>query len=167
MFKVNDYVMYATAGVCQVQKVDYPDFLKDGKRKYYFLKPLHSMCDIFVPVDTEVKMRKVLSREEANELLEQIPNMEEVWVEDDSSREAVYKEAIQSFDCRELLKIIKCLYLKISERKKEGKKPLQMDEKYMNTAEQFLYGELSVVLDIPMDEVSDYITKKVQQSTAT
>ena len=33
----------------------------------------------------------------------------------------------------------------------------QMDQRYMKRAEDVLYGELAAALDIPMEEVPDYI----------
>lgn len=165
MFKENDYVMYETAGVCQVIKVDYPEFLKDNKKQYYFLKPLNSLCDnIFVPVDSEAKMRKVMTREEATELIENIPSIEIDPELDASMCEEICKKALQSYDSYELVKMTKALYLKSLERKNDGKKPLQSDKKYLSTAEEYLFGELSVALDIPIAKVSQYIAKKVKES---
>jgi CarD family transcriptional regulator len=165
MFRENDYVMYASAGVCKVQKIDYPDFIKEKNRKYYFLKPVHSFCDsIFVPVDNGSKMRRVLTRKEAEELISQIPQIETQWIDEEAAREEEYKKAIQSFDCYELVKMVKSLYLKMAERKKEGKKPLQTDEKYMDMAESYLHGELAVALDMPIDNVRQYIESKVSES---
>lgn len=161
MFQENDYVMYGSVGVCQVEKVDCPEFAQKEKKQYYFLKPLYSVCDsIFVPVDNGAKMRKILTRQEANELIAQMPQMDADWVD---GTEEKYKQAIQSFDCYELAKMTKCLYQKINERKKEGKKPLQADEKYINMAEEYLFGELSVALGIPMETVGTYIAQKVRQ----
>ncbi len=162
MFNKNDYVMYGSAGVCKVQKVDYPDFIKEKTRKYYFLKPINSSCDnIFVPVDTEALMRKVITRTEADALIRQMPDIETMWGDEDAAREDEYKKAIQSFDCSELAMVVKSLYVKIQDRKKEGKKPLQTDEKYMDMAEEYLYGELAVALEIPVEKVQDYIEEKV------
>jgi len=162
MFQENDYVMYGSVGVCRVQKVDCPDFAKKEKKQYYFLKPLYSVCDsIFVPVDNGAKMRKVLTKKEANELIEKMPEMEADWSKSD---EEAYKQAIRSFDCYELAKLAKCLHYKIMERKKEGKKPLQADEKYINMAEEYLFGELSVALEIPMEKVGTYIAQKARQT---
>lgn len=167
MFQKNDYVMYESTGVCRVQNIDCPDFAKKENRQYYFLKPLHSPCDqVFVPVDHApgIRMRKILTKEEANTLIEKIPEIEIVWVSDDKSREEAYKQALKSFDCYEWVKIIKTLYLKIDERRQDGKKPIQMDEKYMGMAEDYLHGELSVALGIPVEQVRSYIAGKVRES---
>jgi CarD family transcriptional regulator len=162
MFNKNDYVMYGSAGVCKVQKVDYPDFIKEKTRKYYFLKPINLSCDnIFVPVDTEALMRKVITRNEADALIRKMPDIEAMWGDEDAAREDEYKKAIQSFDCGELAMVVKSLYLKIQDRKKEGKKPLQTDEKYMDMAEEYLYGELAIALEIPVEKVQGYIEEKV------
>ena len=38
-----------------------------------------------------------------------------------------------------------------------GKKTINVDERYMSSAEKFLYGELAVVMEIPRDKVSGYV----------
>lgn len=42
-----------------------------------------------------------------------------------------------------------------------GKKPVQIDQRYMKRAEDFLYGELAVALDIPYESVNAYIEDSV------
>jgi len=165
MFKKNDYIMYESMGVCQIQNIGCPDFEKDKEKIYYYLKPLHSPCDqIYVPVNNELKMRNILTKQEANELIDKIPEIAASWINDDTVREETYKEAIKSLDCYEWVRVIKSLYLKIDERRQDGKKPIQMDEKYMSMTEDYLHGELSAALEIPMDEVKQYISSKIQES---
>lgn len=36
-----------------------------------------------------------------------------------------------------------------------------IDEKYLNMAERFLYGELAAALDMPKDEVKNYIIRQL------
>ncbi|MGI6152449.1 MAG: CarD family transcriptional regulator [Christensenellaceae bacterium] len=166
MFQKNEYVMYETSGVCQISDIACPDFAKATERQYYFLKPLHSPCDcIYVPVgnETKLRIRKILTRDEANKLISKIPELEAKWIDDDNVREEAYKSALQSFDCYEWVKMIKSLYLKIDERKQDGKKPIQMDQKYMGMAEDYLHGELSVALDIPIEKVREHISIRVHE----
>ena len=42
----------------------------------------------------------------------------------------------------------------------------QMDDRYMKLAEELLHGELSVALEIPKDEVKDYIHRRVAEAEA-
>lgn len=157
--------MYGAAGVCQIEDVRCPDFAKAANRKYYFLKPLHSPCDcIYVPLENESALRKILSRQEATELIEKIPDLEAKWAQEDNVGEESYKKAFQSYDCYEWVKMIKSLYWKIDKRKQDGKKPIQLDEKYMDMATDYLQGELSVALGIPLENVQQCIIQKVQES---
>lgn len=41
-----------------------------------------------------------------------------------------------------------------------------MDERYRKRAEETLYGELAVALDIPKDSVEEYIKKIIEEETA-
>ncbi len=165
MFQTDDYVMHESAGVCRVAGVESRDFMQGEKRQYYILKPLHSPCDsIFVPVDGGVRMRNILTKQQADELVEKIPHIEADALDDDSAREQNCKDALQSFDCYEWVRIVKSLHLRISQRKQEGKKPLLTDEKYLMLAEEYLHGELSVALDIPLGDVGPYIARKVRDS---
>ncbi|BDF57945.1 hypothetical protein CE91St36_07620 [Christensenellaceae bacterium] len=165
MFNKDDFVMHESAGVCRVCGVEERDFMQGGKKQYYILKPLHSSCDsIFVPVDGNIRMRNILTKQQADELVAKIPEIEAEWLDDDAAREQSYKDAFHSFDCYEWVKIVKSLYLRISERKLEGRKPLLMDEKYLHLIEEYLHGELSAALGIPIEKVGPYIARHIRES---
>lgn len=61
----------------------------------------------------------------------------------------------------EWIKIIKTLWLRNQQRLSQGKKITAMDRKYFKMAEDNLYGELSVSLEIPKEKMEEYITEKV------
>lgn len=67
-------------------------------------------------------MRAVLTKEEADVLIENIPVIEELWVGNDKLREEKYKETMRSCDCRDWIKIIKTLYMRKKERIAQGKR---------------------------------------------
>ena len=119
---------------------------------------------MYTPVDNDkVIMRKIMSREEAEDLVERITTIETVWIQEEKSREQMYKEAIRTYDCHSLVQIIKTLYLRRQNRLKEGKKVLSSDEQYLRKAEELLYSEMSLALSIPKAEVEAYITKAVHR----
>ena len=99
--------------------------------------------------------------EEAAELIDSIPSIGNLWVADERQRELNYKQAVNSCDCREWIKIIKTLWLRNQQRLSQGKKITAMDRKYFKMAEDNLYGELSVSLEIPKEKMEEYITEKV------
>lgn len=83
---------------------------------------------------------------------------------DEKRREDIYKTALRTCDCREWIKIIKTLYLRKMSRIAEGKKVTVSDGKYLHMAEERLYEELALALDMDKDEVVEYITEHVEQS---
>lgn len=165
MFEQGDYIIYGTSGVCVVDKIGSLDSLptKD-KRLYYTLRPCYSKgSTIFTPVDNEkVLMRKVISKEEALQLIDEMEETECLWISDEKKRELQYKETFRKCDCRELVKIIKTIYLRKQDRLREGKKTTADDERYFHMAEDSLYGELAVALKMEKNEVKDFVLSRIQ-----
>ena len=77
--------------------------------------------------------------------------------------EETYKNAIRSCDARELVKIIKTIYLRKKERVAEGKKMTYSDEKYYRLAEGNLYGEVAVSLSMTKEEAKEFVERKVEE----
>lgn len=132
-------------------------------RLYYVLAPVSQKGGkIFTPVDNEkTPMRRVLTREEATGLIDRIPEIEELWITSEKLRENKYKECMRSGDCREWIRIIKTLYLRNQERSAQGKKVTATDEKYLHMAEEYLYSELEIPLEIPKNQVEQYIVERL------
>ncbi|MCI8929998.1 MAG: CarD family transcriptional regulator [Lachnospiraceae bacterium] len=169
MFEKGDFIVYGNTGVCEVKDITTLDMKGAPKnRLYYILSPSHRKeSKIFTPVEgNKTVMRAVLTKEEADVLIENIPVIEELWVGNDKLREEKYKETMRSCDCRDWIKIIKTLYMRKKERIAQGKKTTAMDEKYLRMAEENLYSELSFALGIPKEQMEGYIIKcmaKLQQ----
>lgn len=166
MFKVGDYIVYGSVGVCKVEKVGSVEFSGIGKdRQYYTLLPVYTKgSTVFTPVDNKkVLMRPIISKEEAMELIHDIQNIELLWMDDDTRREAVYKEALQKQDCKELIKIIKTTYQRKQSKLAEGKKVPIGDEKYFKLAEDYLYGELAISFGMEKEQVKEFIIDNVTQ----
>ncbi|MCI6018549.1 MAG: CarD family transcriptional regulator [Clostridiales bacterium] len=165
MFEKGSYVIYGGTGVCEVVDVTTMDI--DGipkDRLYYVLKPNEQKSGkIYTPVENQkAVLRRIISREEADALIDDIPNIEDVWVPNERQREERYKECIHSCQCSELVKIIKTLYLQRKRRRAQGKKATATDEKYMKIAEENLYSELAVSLGIPKSEMLQYINERIR-----
>ena len=76
----------------------------------------------------------------------------------------MYKEAIRTYDCQSLVRIIKTLYLRKQDRVQQGKKVLSSDEYYLKKAEELLYGEMSLALSIPKERVESYIFDEIHKN---
>ena len=167
MFETGDFVIYGGKGVCQVKKVGPIDMPGVAKGKlYYTLSQIYLKgSTIFTPVDNEkIKIRKILNKEQAKELINEIQEFEPEWIEDDKEREKGFTEALRCADCKLLFKMIISLYKRKERRIADGKKATSTDERYFHAAEDILYGELAIPLGINKEEVRDYIMNCVINS---
>ena len=165
MFNIGDYMVCGGNGVCKVENIgtlEVGGIPNDGV--YYTLVPVYaSESKVFTPVDNKkIVMRPVISKEEAWDLIDNIKAIETLWIEDDKKREVVYKESLHKYDCKELVRIIKTSYLRQQSRIAEGKKVTAADKKYFQMAEESLYGELAIALEIEKDKVKEYIIERVE-----
>lgn len=164
MFKIDDYVVYGGNGVCRVADIGIPEISRfDCEKEYYTLEPVYENGKIFAPVDNEkVVMRKVITKEEADELIESIPSVEVNWIENMKDREHEFKDIIHNYDCSGFVKIIKTLV----ERKKyctsAGKKLSASDANYLKRAKEYLCSEFAIALEIPKDNVDSYIENRLK-----
>ncbi|WP_366936692.1 CarD family transcriptional regulator [uncultured Clostridium sp.] len=135
----------------------------NSEKEYYTLEPVYENGKIFAPVDNEkVVMRKVITKEEADELIESIPSVEVNWIENMKDREHEFKDIIHHYDCSGFVKIIKTLV----ERKKHcisaGKKLSASDANYLKRAKEYLCSEFAIALDMPKENVDSYIENRLK-----
>ena len=165
MYQIGDYVVYGGSGVCQVMGVGTPaSSACDRHRAYYTLRPLAGTETIYVPVDTRVSMRPVLTRQEADALILQLPGLPECPVDTKNPqlRSHAYQESFRANDSAELARLLKTIHHKDSDARRAGRQPGKVDTRYRKRAEGLLYGELSVALGIPQDSVPQYIHQKLK-----
>ncbi len=167
MFRVDDLVVYGSSGVCKIIDISNPAQAAHYTDKlYYKLQPVFGSETIFTPVDTAIFIRPVISKEDAQKLMAKIPSIrEEVYVNKNLTvLTAHYKEALQEYECEDLVRIIKSVRVKNKTAVANGKKPGQIDQRYMKRAESLLCGELSVALGISRDEVQQQITDTIKKT---
>lgn len=164
MFNIGEYIVYGMNGVCRVEEIG-PMSLNgvDSDKMYYTLLPLYTKGSrVFTPVDNQkVVMRPVISEQEVCQLIDDIRNIEEIEVSDDKRRELVYREAVKSCDCRELIRIINTTRKRKEERLAQGKKMSACDERYLKQAQDTLYGEFAISLKIEKGEVEEFISSRI------
>ena len=161
MFEIGDYVVFCLDGVCTIEAIGPLDMEGVSKDKlYYTLAPVGKIGNnrIFAPVESKrVVMRKIITLDEANELISVINDIEPLEVTDDKKREETYKAVLQSCDCVRIVQLIKGIYARKVARYAAGKKLPAIDERYFGMAENSLYGELAFPLKLNKDEVRDFI----------
>ena len=162
MFTKGEYIVYEQKGVCRIEGFEAPDIPGIAKdRTYYVLLPVLQGGKLYVPADSaESKMRKIISRQEAEELIARLDQIDPLKASDDKTAEELYKSCMRSYDYTEWIRLIKCIYQHKQNRIKNGKNVTSRDQKYMRMAEEALYSELSIALDIPREQILSYILSK-------
>ena len=165
MFAANDLVIYSNLGVCRIVEITTQKFNGED-RLYYALIPLfqEQECTVYIPVDTKVFMRPVISRTEALALIDSIPLMqtEAFYCHSVQQLKEHYEQSFGSHDCSDLIELLMSIYAKKQYVLAHNRKVGQIDERFMKRAEDLLYGEFSVALDIPVKEVQQYIETRVK-----
>lgn len=167
MFNKGEYIIYGNMGICEIIDISTLDINGAPKDKlYYILKPINEdKSKVFTPVDNKkVTIRRIISKEDCENLLNDIPNIKELAVENEKLREKAYKECIRSCQCRQLISLIKTIYSRKEERLNQGKKLSATDEKYFKLAQNNLQTELAISLKVSIEDMEDYILNKVQNS---
>ena len=70
---------------------------------------------------------------------------------------------IATHNCEDLVGLTFRLYNKKKTALENRKKPGFIDERYMALAEKLLFGELAAALEIPFDQVKNYIGEKLKK----
>lgn len=166
MFQVGDNIVCGNSGVCTVEEIGTLNIgAAPRDRLYYTLKPVYETGGkIFVPVDNDkVVLRVILSKDQVTQLLNNIQQIEQLWIPDEKKREQEYKSAVNSCDCSRLIQIIKTLYFRKRERIQSGKKVTAVDDRYFRIAEDRLYEEMALALGISKSEVEEYIRRYIDK----
>ncbi|MCI8936369.1 MAG: CarD family transcriptional regulator [Lachnospiraceae bacterium] len=169
MFQKGEYVIYGNNGICLIQDITTLNIAGVNKdRQYYLLKPVYaSGSTVYTPVDTaETALRHALSKDEADSLIRSIPDIPLIPLTDEKTLEKTYKEYMRSNNCKAWVQLIKTIYLRKERRLMKGYKVTALDNRYFNLAETSLYGELSIALGKPRDEVKSYISSCIDEKNA-
>ena len=168
MFQPGELLVYGSTGVCQVlsidQRQDYVNGVKQS-RLYYQLKPLYQGGVIYTPVDNDkVVMRPVISREDAETLIDSIPALRPAVCPAATTQALTqhYQTSLRRHSCRSLMELTMAIHQKRCRAEAQNRRLGMVDERFMKQAEQLLFGELSAALDIPYEDVQPYIAGRLQ-----
>lgn len=162
--QLNDYVIYNVEGICKVSDIVHPDFAKDKEKQYFLLVPIvNQSAKVYVPVDmADSRCRRLISRDEAQELLSTIDRIEMAEIPDDKEREGIIKSALSEGDLKKIVSVIKNIQYRKAQRNLSGKKNTAVDEKYFKIADRNLCHELGFVLNKSEDEIRQIIIDAVK-----
>ncbi len=164
MYTIGEIVVYGNTGVCRVVDIAPSNRPNTGGAIYYTLKPLYQDGLIYAPVDSDkLYIRRVITREQAERLIDTIPDVHVDFCQSNNRQQLIekYQAAFSTHDCADLVELIKTIYHKRQYAASRHRRLGQLDIRYMKRAEELLYGEFSVALGIPKDEVHGYIERRI------
>lgn len=135
-------------------------------REYRILRPVYMSETIYMPLfSTKIFTRPVISHEEAERLIEQIPTLsaQPVYESKVQLLSRKYETALKTGQCSEILCLAMSIYNKKTAAEEKGRKLGLVDERFMKKAEELLFGELAVALGIAKEEVPKYIKLRIEQ----
>ena len=166
MFQKGELVIYGNNGICRIDEIGVPNLpMAASGALYYTLTPLFSSGVIYTPVDTKIFMRPILTKTQAEQLIDQIPEIQEESISIQDTRILIekYKGILNTHQCEDLIRLIKTIYTKEKLMQEKGKKLAKTEQDYSKLAKELLHREFSLALDIPYEEISNYITERIEK----
>ncbi len=161
MYKAGDHVVYKNNGICVIEDIRKEKFGPQEKQDYYVLKLLYTEdALIYVPVEKEEKegrMREPVSKQRAEEIIEEYKNAVEFWVYDDKLRASKFRDVLDGADMTELALLVKSLSKKSAELLGAGKRLRVSDDAVLRKAEANFFGELAYALDASITDVKQIL----------
>lgn len=167
MFQVGEAVLYDMWGVCTIEAVEQQK-TPEGLQEYLVLRPVyHSSAKLYLPnrqETLEAALRTVITRGEIEALLGSLKEDAVLWTEDPRERAQSFRRILASGDRKALLGLIRLLYLRKKELRRKGKNLRMADEQTLREGEKLLNGEFAYVLQIPPEQVPDFIHTFIEAS---
>ena len=162
MLNVGECVIYGNHGLCKVRDILVPAFLEKGNEKQYYMmvSAVDAGSVIYVPVEgAEDKVRDVMSADDAEGLICDIEEVDELELPEGKKAEPAILEVIKRNVAEEMMSLVKSLHKIKATREAEGKKFAALNEKYLNMAEKLLYTEMAFSLKTEKETVKDRVVE--------
>lgn len=156
MKKIGEYIVYKKV-VYKILEIKKKYF---NNLDYYILIPVNDNSLIVkLPVENK-EIRNAISKDEVENIINKMPNID-IIDSDERLIENEYKKLMMNGSYEDLIKIIKTTYLRNKKRLNNNKKIGDKDAHYFKRAEEYLYTEFGIALNMTNNEVRDYILDKI------
>ncbi|MBQ7346784.1 MAG: CarD family transcriptional regulator [Clostridia bacterium] len=167
MFERDEYVFHESGGICKIADIQTaPLDNMPADRRYYVMHPLHDQNSvIYIPVDSDcIFLRRLLSRAEAEELLDRIPFVRTIEESNAKLLRAKYQEAMRTHDPVEWVRVIKTVYLRTTAQPPRSGRISETERSFAENAKRNLHAELALALGLSADaDMEQYITDHIQK----
>ena len=162
MFKIGDYVVYGTNGVCHITDICASPFDKRDGRTFYVLRPVSGSAAslIYTPVDNErVPMRRLMTAQQIHDLILAMPTIALLQVPMEKQRREIYRATVNALEPSGYVSVMKTVQRRQEELTAAHKHFPVSDMEYGRLAKHLLYSECAHVLGIEEDGVEAYIAQ--------
>ena len=166
MFQKDEYVFYGSGGICKISDIQTsPLEGMPADREYYVMQSIHDKNGtMYIPVDNDkVFLRRLLSREEAETLLERIPSIEIITEENAKLLRAKYLEAMRTYQPSEWVRVIKTVYFRANDPGRQRQRLSETERNIAESAKRYLCTELSLSLGRPTADLEAYLLENVKK----
>ncbi len=153
MFKIGDMIAHPMHGAGVIDSIEEKK-INGCTRQYYILKMPAGGMVVMIPMENcdAIGVRPILGADEAENLMEQIPDIQTEMNANWNRRYRENMQKIKSGDLLEVARVVKCLMLRDSE------KGLSTGErKMLHSAKQILVSEIALSQDKTSEEVETRI----------
>ncbi len=162
MYNIGDLIVHESTGVCKITDICVPEFMTGEKRHLcYMIRPVFGKNTvIYTPVDSDkVFLRPVMTKEMAMSYLGRIAQEEVDTIQAKKSAELEdkYRKAMKNTTCYDLMKLQRSILKRRRECVADGRVVSQVDDKYYKNLKKLISEELSIALEIPVEQVGDFI----------
>ncbi len=176
MLAIGDTVIFKHS-VCTVACM-HPNYF-DGKDYWELHAIFERSLKLFVACEKAKPpvLREVMGKQEALDLIDSIADADVAQIEGAATKEGstssllqrhvkeTYDAYLKSLSPKDLVPIIKTCHERSIAREDAGHKPTAVDKKYLDLAENLLCDELSVSLDMPRDQVRDFMLDRIRNAS--
>ena len=166
MLNIGECVVYGSHGLCQVRDILVPSFLERGKEKQYYMmiSAVDAGSVLYVPVEgAEDKIREVTGADNAEDLIEDIEEVDDVELPEGKKAEPAILEIIKRNDVEEMMGLVKSLRKIKATREAQGKRFATLNERYLNLAEKLLYTELAYSLETEKETIKRRVLEMLSE----
>lgn len=165
MFNVGDRVIYESQGVYKIIEITTSPVDKTDEGLFYVLVPVYEPeCNIIITPIENKRVREIITMERAEEIINKIPDLSPLTVENERGRRNVYKTALEGPNLEEYVRLIKTVRIRREEFAKGKKRVSETDADFEERAKHGLYSEFAEVYDIPISEVEQMIIDKIENA---
>ena len=154
MYKIGEVIAHNKLGLCTIKEITQINDID-----YYVLISNIDNTKIMIPISNADKLtRKIITKEEIEELVNKIPNINIDLIKDFKTRMKTYDELLKSGEIENLAILSRTIY----EYKKESNNLTVADKEIFKATEKILFDELAYVLNMDnKNDVVKYLFKKV------